>query len=101
MATTFRLRLIGLLACRHLPDEEALVFPNCRSIHTLGMRFPIDVLFVDRAWRIVALRPRLRPWRWLLPVGGAWATIEMASGTIARADLHLGDQLLFQHVSDT
>ncbi len=94
MATTFLARARGFLGRDRVADGEAIVFPSCRSIHTVGMRCAIDAIFVDRQWRVVALTPRLRPWRWVPPVWRAWGVIEVASGTIARAALRLGDHLL-------
>ena len=96
IAVSLQARLVGLLASRSLPDGCAMVFPRCRSIHTWGMRFPIDVVFVDRDWRIVTLAPNVRPWRLIPTVWSAWAAIELAAGTIRRTDLQLGDQLHYQ-----
>jgi uncharacterized protein len=61
-------RLLGLARLRALPSGSALLIPRCRSVHTFGMRFAIDVVFVDdigRPLRIVrALAPRrLAGWR--------------------------------------
>ena len=86
-------RAKGLLGTDRLPEDEALVFPECHSIHTIGMRFPIDVIFVDQRWRVVALRPQLRPGRLVFPVWGAWGVVEMAPGTLERVPLQVGDQL--------
>ena len=96
LATTFLARAKGFLGRDHIAAGEALVFPSCRSIHTLGMGCVIDAVFVDRQWRIVALRPTLRPWRWIPTVWNAWGVIELAAGTIARADLRVGDQLEYE-----
>ena len=86
-------RIKGLLGRTGLQDDEALILPHCRSIHMLGMRFPIDAVFVDRTWRVVALRKRLMPGRIVPPVWKAWAVVEAAAGTIERAGLLVGDQL--------
>lgn len=62
VATGFRARLLGLAL---LPAERAgpgLLLPRCRSIHTVGMRFPIDAVFLDRAGRELR-RARLQPLR--------------------------------------
>ncbi|MBI3322007.1 MAG: DUF192 domain-containing protein [Candidatus Omnitrophica bacterium] len=92
-ACSWRSRLVGLLGRRALAEGEALFFPHCRSIHTIGMRFPIDAIFVDRAWRVVAVRAHLGPGRLLLPVWGAWGVIEAACGTVERVGLNVGDRL--------
>ena len=93
MAQSLGARMKGLLGRRSLGAQEALILPQCRSIHTVGMRFPIDAVFVDRAWRVVALRPHLRQGRLVWPVAGAWNVVECADGTLERVDLAIGDEL--------
>jgi len=94
LARTPWARLVGLLGRRELPDGEALVFERCRAIHTVGMRFPIDMVFVDRGWRVVAVRQAVGPGRLVGPIGRAWGVVELAAGSAARAGLETGDQLL-------
>ncbi len=91
-ARTLGERLKGLLGRERLPEGEALIFPGCSSIHTIGMRFPIDAIFVDRDWRVVALHS-VRPWRVVLPVRKAWGVVETPPGTIAQAQVAVGDRL--------
>ncbi len=94
VARTWRQRMVGLLAHRQLAAEEALIFPSCTSIHTFGMRFPIDVIVVDREWRVVALRECLAPGRVVWPVWRAWGVVEAPCGTLNRAGLRMGDQIV-------
>ena len=94
-------RLIGLLGRASLPAGEALVFPQCWSIHTIGMRFPIDVIFIDRAWRVAVLKPAVPPGRMIWPVHAAWGVIEMAAGAIQACELIVGDQLHLTDASHT
>jgi uncharacterized membrane protein (UPF0127 family) len=64
-ATTRRARLLGLA---HLHREAAgpgLLLARCRSIHTFGMRFPIDVLFLDADGRVLERREAVGPRRFL------------------------------------
>ena len=86
-------RMKGLLGRDALSQEEALVFPDCASIHTVGMRIAIDVIFVDRGWKVVAVREGLPPGRLVMPVKGAWGVVEMAQGSLSKAKLGVGDQL--------
>jgi uncharacterized protein len=65
-------RLLGLAWLRDWPAGQALVLPHCRSVHTVGMRFPIDVAFVS--WppaggtcEVVALEVALPPLRIIAP----------------------------------
>jgi uncharacterized membrane protein (UPF0127 family) len=56
VATTRLSRLLGLAL---LPRELAgagLLIPGCRSVHTFGMRFPLDLLFLDRQRRVIEIR---------------------------------------------
>lgn len=93
VARSWRARMVGLLGHAKLEDGEAMVFPGCGAIHTVGMRFAIDVIFTDRAWRIVSLRARVTPGRLAVLGRRAWAVIEAAEGTIERFALQVGDEL--------
>ena len=92
-ADTLLRRMVGLLGRSSLADGEALILPRCRAIHTCGMRFAIDVVFVDVDWRVAALKPQVPPWRIVGSVREAWGVLEMAAGTIARFGLVKGDRL--------
>jgi uncharacterized membrane protein (UPF0127 family) len=56
------------------------------------MRFPIDVVFVNRQGMAIRAVPRLRPWR-VAMAAGAYAVIELAAGSLARRDLKVGDRV--------
>lgn len=71
VAATFRSRLLGL---SRLDREEAgtgLLIPGCRSIHTFGMRFEIDVIFFDGAGRLIRRCVQVPPRRFLFAFGAA------------------------------
>lgn len=71
----------GLLGRDGLPSGSALVLAPCSGVHTWFMRFPIDILFVSRAGRVLKARRAVRPWRIALRLG-AFAVIETpANGT--------------------
>jgi hypothetical protein len=83
----------GLLGRTGLAEGEAIVIAPSSAVHTFGMQFPIDLIYASRDGRIVKLREGVPPNR----VSAAWrafAVIEMAAGTISRAGLTLGDQLV-------
>jgi uncharacterized membrane protein (UPF0127 family) len=72
--------------------EGALLLQPCRSVHTLGMRFPIDVAFCDA--ELVVLRVvRMDRFRLCRPVWRARVAIEAEAGAFARWGLNPGDQL--------
>jgi hypothetical protein len=67
-ASGLRSRMVGLLGQRGLPERTALLIPRCDSVHTVGMRFPLDVVFARRAdpdgpLEIVAVHPEVAPGR--------------------------------------
>jgi len=75
-------RAVGLLFTPDLADGEALWLPGCRSVHTLGMRAPIDVAFVDGDGRVLAVRHALRPGR-AAGRRAARAAVEAPAGALA------------------
>jgi uncharacterized protein len=72
--------------------EGAMLLRSCRSVHTMGMRFALDVAFLDGADTIVRML-RLRPWRVTLPVWGARSVLEAEAGAFGRWQLQIGDTL--------
>ncbi len=82
----------GLLGRDALASDEALIIAPCQAVHTFGMRFAIDILFTTRDGTIVKVREHVQPGR----ISGAWsafAVIELAAGTAARAAVRPGDRL--------
>ncbi len=93
LANTFWKRLRGLLGRRHLEPAEALWLRPCNGVHTIGMAFAIDAIFLDEQLRIVKLVENLRPFRLALPHRRAHSVLEMAAHSAKRAELKVGDQL--------
>ncbi len=52
-----RARLLGLAGLRALPHGRALRIPRCRSVHTFGMRFPLDLVWLDGRGAVLGLSP--------------------------------------------
>ena len=90
-------RLRGLLARPPLAGEgrEALWLSPCNSVHTFWMRYPIDVLFLDRGGRVLGWREGLAPWRACLQAG-AYAAIELRAGGLSRLGPVKGEVLQWQ-----
>lgn len=86
-------RAVGLLGRSALPPGTGMWLHPCRSIHTLGMRFPIDAVFVDRRGVVVRVCGWLRPWRLVPFVWRARGVVELPAG--AARGLTAGDQLRF------
>ena len=78
VATTIPSRLLGLALLRRERAGGGLLIPRCRGVHTFGMRFPIDVLFLDERERVIELRRAVPPCR-VLRCPGAMAVLELPS----------------------
>ena len=84
-------RLVGLLA--HRSFDEALVLTPARSVHTVGMRFAIDVAHVDSAGEVLATSTMV-PWRVGRSVRGSASIVEAAAGSFVRWGLVVGSQVV-------
>ena len=85
-------RLRGLLFRPALAADgsEALLIAPCASVHTVGMRYPLDVVFLDAANRVVGLREHVVPLRACAQRGAA-STLEFHHGAIERLSIRTGD----------
>lgn len=92
VAETRHARRKGLLGRQVMPADAALVITPCISVHTAFMRFPIDVVFVDRDGRAVQMIHNMQPWRMAASLK-AHAVIEMAAGRTKDCGIQLGDRL--------
>lgn len=86
-------RAIGLLGRSSLRPGEALILQPCTSIHTAFMRFPIDVVYLDRSDRVAKVCPNVKPFRFSGILRGGHAVLELPSGTLAGSATGVGDQL--------
>lgn len=93
-ARTFHERLRGLMFRPGLARGEALVLLGDNSIHTFFMRFPIDVLYLDRDGRVLRLAEAMPPWRIGPVVGGCRAIVELPPGTLRATQTAVGDVIV-------
>jgi uncharacterized membrane protein (UPF0127 family) len=87
-------RAIGLLGRRSLAADTGLWLEPCSGVHTLAMRFPIDLLFLDREGRAIRLVESLPPWRFCGPVRGGRVVVELPAGTLAARAVRPGARYL-------
>jgi uncharacterized membrane protein (UPF0127 family) len=88
-------RMRGLLWRPPLLAGEALIIDRCGSVHTCGMKYALDLVFLDRESVIRKLVRAVRPWR-MAGCIAADTTLEMPAGSIDRLKLEPGMQLLWQ-----
>jgi uncharacterized protein len=92
MATNSALRLRGLLGKKELPAGEGILLRPCASIHTMFMRFPIDVVFCDLELQVVSVAACVPKWR-IRSQRGAKVAIELAAGEAALRRVDEGARL--------
>lgn len=85
-------RLKGLLGTRSLPDGEGLWIQPCQSVHTFFMRYPIDVLFLNKEGSVI-YATTLAPWRMSRWVRGANGVLELPAGTLNRTQTQIGNRI--------
>jgi uncharacterized protein len=82
IADSFWTRFMGLMGRDRLPDGEGLLIAPCDSIHMFFMKFALDVLFLDKDFRIVKIVKNLKPGDIVGTVKGAWQVVEVAAGEV-------------------
>jgi uncharacterized membrane protein (UPF0127 family) len=93
VADSFTTRLVGLLADKSLAEGNGLWIVPCNSIHSIGMKFVFDAVFLDKNLCVTHLMQEMKPWRISKMVWAAHSVLELPAGTIARTGTVLGDQL--------
>jgi uncharacterized protein len=92
LADTFWTRFRGLLGRKELAESEGLLIRPASSVHTLFMRFPIDVVFLDRDLSVLRVVPAVPPWRAVWRTGAA-AVLEIGAGECTARGVGVGDRL--------
>lgn len=97
IADTFWLRLRGLLGTASLQKDEGLILVGEKSIHTLFMKFPIDVVYVDKNLKVIRTDSNMAPYRLGPFIGQSAFVVEMPVGVIVSTATEVGDQLKFEY----
>ena len=97
VADTRAQRRRGMLGQKH--PEFALVLPNCRWVHTIGMRCALDVAYLDDESRVMKVQ-QLNPMRLPLPVLAAHTVVEARAGSFERWGVRVGDIVEVRRVND-
>ena len=88
-------RMRGLLARSALLDTQGFWIEPCPSIHTFGMRYPIDVVFMDKTGQVKKIAYHLKPLRFC-SCPGARNTLELSSGSAQKMGILEGMKLYFK-----
>jgi uncharacterized membrane protein (UPF0127 family) len=92
IADGFYTRLVGLLRDKTLAQGDGLWIMPCNSIHSIGMHFIFDAVFLDKNLRVVHLVREMKPWRISKIVFAAHSVLELPAGLISQTATELGDQ---------
>jgi uncharacterized membrane protein (UPF0127 family) len=91
-ADNFFTRIVGLLKRHHLGPEEALWLVPSKGIHTIGMKFPIDVIFLDRHNVVRRVISGLPPYRVTGIQLRTYSILELPKGSISKSLTEVGDK---------
>jgi uncharacterized membrane protein (UPF0127 family) len=96
IADTFLTRLIGLMGKKRLDAGCGLLIKPSSGIHTIGMRFPIDVVALNRNMVVLKLWPHVAPFRMTGISLRVHSMLELPPGQIEHCGIQVGDQLEFE-----
>lgn len=88
-------RMRGLLGRKKLLEQEALLIVPCSSVHTIGMGYEIDIVYLDSQGKVLKTVSRLKPLRFSF-CSGAHYTLELSGGFLARCPLSKGETVEWQ-----
>jgi uncharacterized membrane protein (UPF0127 family) len=96
LANDFFTRLVGLLKTKSLEAQQGLLLKKCRQVHTYGMKFNIDVVFLSREGEILDMEKNMVPGRISRHVKEAYWVLELESGALERQNLKNHQQITFK-----
>lgn len=96
MADNFSTRLKGWLSNKKVDFNEAIIIFPCNMVHSLGMKIPIDVIFVDKNGKIVHLMEDMQPGKISPRVRKAHYVIELPAGKIKASATCIGHRILLE-----
>lgn len=94
VADSLKDRLIGLMFLDDMIGFDSLLLKPCQSIHTFFMKYPIDVIFLDKNFNIIKVIKNMKPWR----VSGfyfkASQVLELRAGSIQELESLEGEEIV-------
>jgi len=97
VATSLLERSIGLLGTSSLPAGEGLWLKPCSGVHTLFMRYPIDLVFLNPDG-VVIFQQTLATWRMSRWISQAEGVLELPAGTLERTQTQVDDRVLMRRI---
>lgn len=97
IASSFLERLKGLMFISEMRDFDALLIEKCNSVHNCFVRFPIDLIFLNREFEVVKIVKNFKPWRFSRIYLKATQVLELPAGKV-KDFVMVGDRLEVRHV---
>jgi uncharacterized protein len=97
IADNFVSRLVGLLNRKNIDKDEGLLIVPSKSIHSFGMQFDFDAVFLDKNNKVVYLIEKMKPFKVSPLVKNSKSVLELAAGVISLTNIKVGDVLDFQN----
>ena len=97
VADTSKKRRTGLLKHTRLAPGEGLWIVPCESVHTFFMKFPIDLVYLDRKKKVRKVRNAVPAWRISICLT-AHSVLELPAGTIEARGTAVGDELVIENL---
>ncbi|MFT7413738.1 MAG: uncharacterized membrane protein (UPF0127 family) [Methylophagaceae bacterium] len=88
-------RLGGLLVLDELKRDKALWITPCNSVHTFGMKYALDLVYIDKNNKVRSLVSHIKPWRMSFCLQ-AKAVMELTAGSLQYLDIQRGDSCKWQ-----
>jgi len=92
VADSILTRVIGLLLDKQLAQGDGLWIKPCNSIHSIGMKFVFDAIFLDQDLKVVHLMSGMKAWKASKMVWSAKSVLELPDGLIVQTGTEIGDQ---------
>jgi len=99
IADTFIQKLVGLLSEKGLNYEQGLLLNACKQVHTIGMRFPIDVIFISKEGKILYIENDMPTGKISKYVKRSFYLLELKSGSAKKNNLLIHDHITFEILS--
>jgi uncharacterized membrane protein (UPF0127 family) len=95
LADTYLSRLRGLLGRKRLGGNHGLLLKRCAAVHTIGMHYPLDLVFMDKTGRVLKCLEGVKPFR-SASARGAYYTLELNQGTISKQTISVNDSFTWE-----
>lgn len=97
VADTWLSRLVGLLRFNKIDNYTALWLKPCASIHTMWMRFNIDVVFLDESCKVLKIKENVRPFSFVFAPKGTASVLEVAAFNAKQLGFSVNTPIKLQH----